>query len=120
MSEDQLSAQSLLTRMVLSDTEGKEVREASDIITTFLMHGRLTEDPEESLESLFLASEILKNQDPSLLSPQSFQKIERLERLKGFADTMDSKTLMKKLFDYTLHPETYGSDENFFDALEAL
>ena len=53
MSEDQLSAQSLLTRMVLSDTEGKEVREASDIITTFLMHGLLTEDPEESLESLF-------------------------------------------------------------------
>lgn len=120
MSEDQLSAQSLLTRMVLSDTEGKEVREASDIITTFLMHGRLTEDPEESLESLFLASEILKNQDPSLLSPQNSQKIESLERLKGFADTMDSESLMKKLFDYTLHPETYGSDENFFNALESL
>lgn len=54
------------------------------------------------------------------MSPQSFQKIERLERLKGFADTMDSETLMKKLFDYTLHPETYGSDENFFNALESL
>lgn len=54
------------------------------------------------------------------MSPQNSQKIESLERLKGFADTMDSKTLMKKLFDYTLHPETYGSDENFFDALEAL
>ena len=54
------------------------------------------------------------------MSPQNSQKIESLERLKGFADTTDSESLMKKLFDYTLHQETYGSDENFFKALESL
>lgn len=109
-----ISADSLYSRMVRGDTENQRIRENSVILGKLqnLLTGNW-KSPEEVRQSL-------ERERSFRLLPEAGEDREGeiLDRLASCGEKLDGERLFSFLADFGLHPEKYGGDEGFLQALE--